>query len=227
MKAHIKRHAMPKTWNIKRKKIRFVVRPFPGGKFNFGIPLLVIFRDILKKAKNAKEVKSILLNNEIYVDGVRRKDPKFFVGLMDVISIPSTNEYFRMLINKKNELELLAITKDEANLLLCKIVNKSLVKGKCQLNLHNGRNILVDKTNDYKVGDSVLLNKNKIEKHIKLEKGSLVYLIGGKHIGMVATASDVKDNIWKCKIGTKLFDAIKDHLFVVGKEKPAISLLSY
>jgi len=225
MKAHIKRQAMPKTWDIKRKKIRFVARPFPGGKFNFGVPLVVILRDILHKGKTSKEVKSILLNNEVFVNGVKRKEIKFFVGLMDVLSIPSSKEYFRVLVNKKSEIEILSITKEESEKLLCKIINKSLVKGKCQLNLHNGRNILIDQKGEYNVGDSVLLIKNQIKECIKLEKDSLAYLIGGKHIGRIVAINDIKDKIIKCGIKDDVFDVVKNHIFVVGKEKPLISLL--
>ncbi len=225
MKAHIKRQAIPITWDIKRKKVRFVARPLPGGSFNFSVPLVVVFRDILKKAKTSKEVKTILLNNEIFVNGARVKEIKHLIGLMDVISIPSTDEHFRVLVNKKNRLELVPIAKDESEHLLCKIVKKSLVKGKGQLNLHNGRNVLVDNIKDYKVGDSVLLVNNAIKEHIKLEKGCQAYLIGGKHIGRIAKINDVKEGAFNCVSDKESWDVIKKHVFVVGKDKAAISLL--
>jgi len=96
MKAHMKRHAMPNTWKIKRKKVRFVMKPFPGSNFRFGIPVVVALRDMLNKGKSAKEVKTLLLNNEVMVNGKRVKEIKHLIGLMDVLSIPKINEYFRL-----------------------------------------------------------------------------------------------------------------------------------
>lgn len=224
MKAHLKRSVIPKQWKIKRKKTRFSIRPLPRGKFKLGVPLVIVFRDLLKKAKSSKEVKSILLNNEINVDGVRRKEIKFLAGLMDSLAIPSIKEYFRVLLNKNNQIELLPISKEEASLKLCKIVGKNFVKGKQQINLHDGRSLLDE--GKYKTGDSLLLGipKQEIKEHIKLEKGCRVYLIGGKRAGSFGKVEDIKDNKIYCKIDKIIFDIDKKNIFVVGKEKGVIKL---
>ena len=51
----------------------------------------------------------------------------------------------------------------------------------------------------------------------------LLLLIGGKHSGMVATMDEMsqKKVIIKTSKNQK-FETLKEHIFVVGKEKPAL-----
>ncbi len=225
MKAHLKRTVVPTSWKIKRKGLTFVVRALPRGKFNFGVPLVVLFRDLLKKAKTSKEVKSILNSKEILIDGRRRKESKFLAGLMDTVSIPSTAEQFRILIDKKGRLTVVPIVKEEAGVKLCKIVKKGMVKGKVQIGLHDGRSIIVEK-DGYKTGDSLLITvpDQTIKEHLKLEKGVLVYLIGGKYIGNIGTIDKLEKGGIIAKIGAENVEVKKEYIFVVGKGKAAISL---
>ena len=52
---HLKRQNTPKSWPIHRKGTKYIVRP----QFNprKGVPILILLRDMLKVAKNRKEVK--------------------------------------------------------------------------------------------------------------------------------------------------------------------------
>lgn len=225
-KGHLKRLYAPKSWQIKRKGIKFVSRPNPGPhSFRLSMPLNLIIRDLLKYAKSTKEVKRILQNKNIIIDGIRRKDHRLPVGFMDSIEFKETSNYFRVVLNKKGKIALIKIEKNEANLKLCKINGKSKVKGKTQLNLHDGKNILLDK-DLYKVGDSVLITvpKQEIKQHLKLEKGAFIYLIGGKRIGEVGIAEDIIENKIKYKKDSDVFETLKKYAFVIGKEKPAIKV---
>jgi small subunit ribosomal protein S4e len=223
---HLSRLAMPKTWQIKRKGIKYISRPLPGThSMDRSMPLNLVFKHLLNYARTNKEVKHILNNQEIFVDGVRRKDPRFAIGVMDVLSIPKLKKYFRVLLTQKGKLRLLAIEEKEANIKLCRIKNKSPVKKKIQLNLGDGRNILVEK-DEYKVRDTAVIGvpSQKIKEVLKLEKGNLVYLIGGKHIGEVGAIEDVKKERLIYKRGKKLFETSLNFAFVVGKEKPVVLL---
>jgi len=223
--SHLKRLCMPKTWEIKRKGIKFVVKSNPGPhSLKLSIPVTLIFRDLLGYATNLREVNYILLNNDVLVDGVRRKENRFPVGIFDTIGIKGTKEFFRVVFDKK-KLALLKIEEKEANLKPCKITGKKRIGKKTQLNLYDGRNLLVDK-DDYKVGDTIVLElpKNNIKSHLKFEKGNLIYLIGGKHIGMSGTIQDmIKDKV-KYKSGEGVFETLKKYAFVVGKDKPLVSI---
>ncbi|MDO8740378.1 MAG: 30S ribosomal protein S4e [Candidatus Woesearchaeota archaeon] len=225
MKKHLKRLAAPKSWPIKRKGTKFITRPLAGAhSLELGTPLTIILKDILGIAKNNKEVKHILNSKEILVDGKRRKEPRFLVGLMDVLSIPETKENFRVLLDKKGRLRLAKISEDEAKIKLSKIINKTIMcGGKMQLNLGDGRNVLVEK-NDYKSNDVLVLNlpDQKIISALKFEKGASAYTTGGKHTAELAVIEEIKGDTIALNSKGKKFEAKKEHCFVVGKEKQLI-----
>ncbi len=191
---HLSRLAAPKTWKIKRKGIKWISRPLPGThSIDRSIPLNLVFINLLNYARTNKEVKHILNNQEIFVDGVRRKNPRFAIGVMDVLAIPKLEQYFRVLLTRKGKLRLLPIEEKEANLKLCRIKNKRAIKNKIQLNLGDGRNILTEK-DEFKVRDTVVIEvpSQKIKEVLKLEKGNLVYLTRGKHVGDVGIVEAIK-----------------------------------
>lgn len=225
MKNHLKRISMPKSWIAEEKKgLVWITRPKPGAhSFNMGVPLVVVLRDMIKYAKNTREVRNILFYKDVLVDGKKRRDHKFIVGFMDVISIPELKENYRMILDKKGKINIIKI--DDSKIKLCKIVGKSHVKKKVQLNLFDGKNILVDK-DVYKVNETVVLElpEQKIKEQLKFEKGASIYLIGGKRIGQVGSVADIKDNVVSIKTKESSFNVSKEHCFVIGKEKPVIKL---
>lgn len=224
----MKRYAAPKFWPIERKTKKFVITPRPGAHpKSRSIPLGVVLRDMLHYAQTRKEVKEILNKDIVKVDGRIRKDHRFPVGLMDVISIGE--EDYRVLPSKKG-LYLKSINKEEARIKLSLIKNKKCVKGKVQLNLHDGKNILVEK-DDYKTGDVLLIDFERgIKEILKLEKGTTALITGGHNIGAVGNIADViitkspQPNQVSVVLGKKIVVVPKDYVFVVGKEKPVIEL---
>jgi len=226
-KNHLKRIAMPKTWPLERKKTVFVTRPNPGGhKIEHSIALNIVLKNMTKSAKTTAEVKSILHNKNILVDGRRRREIKLPVGLFDVISLPDIDEHYRMVFSDKGKLTVVPIKQIEINRKPCKIVDKTLIKkGQVQLNLSDGRNIIVKK-DTFKAGDTVIMSvpKQEIQEHIKLEKGVLVYLTGGKNRGANGTVEEFDNNIIKVKAGKQIFETLKEYAFVIGKEKPAVTI---
>jgi len=230
MSRHLKRHFAPKTWKIKRKGIKYVTKPSPGAhKKEASLPLNVILRDILGYANSNREVKYILEKKNVGIDGVRRRDHRFPVGLLDVLSLDDTNEYFRVILDKKGKIGLIGIKKEESKLKLCKIIGKNMIKGKTQLNLHDGKNILLQGGN-YKVGDSILLKlgkKYEIKEKIGFDKNVLVFLTGGRHIGEIGKVQDIIGNrvLYETEKGG-IIETSKDDVFPVGKDKPLIKLTS-
>ena len=140
----IKRMAAPKWWPIKRKENKFVISSRGSHEKDFSLPLLILIRDVLKIAETNREAKRIIKNGDVLVDKRKRKDPKFGLGLFDVIEIPAMKKAWRVV--PKNGLSFVEIPENEANLKICKIVDKKTLKGnKNQLNLNDGRNLLTDK----------------------------------------------------------------------------------
>jgi len=174
---HLKRQSIPKDWPIHRKGTKYIVTP------NFkGLPILIILRDILKLAKNRKEVKRALHMENILLNGKVMKDEKNSALLFDVITNVPAKENYRIELSDKGKFKVEKVS--EAGKKVAKIMNKKTLKGKkTQLNLSDGRNILSEiKCN---MGDSVLISfkDNKIEKCLELKEKSKVIVVAGKHAG--------------------------------------------
>lgn len=230
---HLKRFKAPKMWPIDTKEDTWTTKTSAGPHaLDASIPLVMVLRDILGLADNAREAKIILNNNEVLVDGTPRKDHRFPVGFMDVVSIPKINKYFRVLQDNKGRLVLHEIEEKDSTFKLVNIDNKTTIKGgKTQLNLHDGRNVITD--DDYKTGDVLLLNipDQKVSDSIKFEEGSLGLITGGKHIGEVGKIVQInvtqssKSNTVLIETEEGSFLTLARYVFVIGTDKPVISLL--
>ncbi|MBN1386756.1 30S ribosomal protein S4e [Candidatus Woesearchaeota archaeon] len=229
VKNHLKTLAAPKTWAIKRKSQVFLVRPAPGAHpKDECLPLRIIMADILKYGRTSKEIKYIINNRNVLIDGMRRKSLKFNVGVMDTVQVPDLNEYYRVIFNKKGKIDLVAIGKDEADMKICKIINKSMVSGRTQLNLDDGKNILADKgaKGSYGVGDSLLLHlpDQKILELLKLEKGAAVYLKKGKYAGQTGVVEGIKEDTINIRSEAGSIQTLKAYALVIGKDKPLLTV---
>jgi len=232
---HMKRLLAPKFWRVPVKQKKWVVKPRPGPHKKLeSIPLLIIVRNVLKLVDNASDAKKIIKAKEIFVDGKPRRDQKYPVGLFDVIEIPKLNKQYRVVPSKAG-LDLIETSKQEAKTKLCKIKRKTMnKKGVLQLNLHDSKNILVDKKTktDFKTGDSLLveLPSQKIIEHLKRDKGMLAMITRGQNRGTIAKIKEImitrtrEQNKIICETKGKEFEAIADYVFVVGKTKPEIKV---
>tara|TARA_Y100000310_G_scaffold310852_1_gene356555 strand:+ start:9221 stop:9928 length:708 start_codon:yes stop_codon:yes gene_type:complete len=227
MKSHLKRLPSPKSWNIKRKGIKYITRPFPGGHpFKNSISINTFMKVMIKKAKTTKEVKKILYNSNILVDGTRVKEVKFLLGLMDTVSLVEAKKYYRIILNEKGQLDAIEITEKESTIKPCQLTGKTnLKKGKIQLHCSDGRNITIDK-DTYKVQDSVLISlpKQEIKEHFSFDKNSFVFFVNGKYVGKTAIIDDIKEDKIICKINNERIETLKKFAFIIGKEKSAITL---
>ena len=217
MTNHLKRIAAPKTWNINRKDRTFIIKPNAGGHaLQSGLALTVIVRDLLKLANTASEVKKILNNKPVLVNGKRRKDYRYVVGLFDIVSFVDLEKYFKLTKDKKGRLDLVNISKEEAELKFSKIMGKTkLPGGKLQYNLHDGINIICDK--EAKVGDTLILSLPKLEvkKVLPLKPGAEVLLANGKHSGVVGQLKEIKGNEVVCQVNKETIETAKKYLFVI------------
>ncbi|ADC46715.1 ribosomal protein S4e Rps4e [Methanobrevibacter ruminantium M1] len=232
---HLKRYNAPKTWPIHPKEDTWTVKPAPGTHaINDSLPLLVIIRDILGIADNSREAKRLINTGNVLIDGRAKKDYKFPVGFMDILSIPKTGENYRILLDTKGRLTLHPISAEDAEFKLAKIVNKSTIKGgKTQLNLHDGRNVIVEEDN-YSAYDVVCLNipEQEIKENFEFGEDVVVLVTGGKHTGelgkiqeVIVDQSSKANTVIIEKANKDTFLTLKDYAFVIGKDEPAIDLL--
>ena len=186
--------------------------------------MVVLLRDYLNIAKTAKECRNILNRELVKVNNEVVKDARFSVGIMDVIEM--LKDKYIMLPTKKGIFPV--ETKDSTK--LSRIDDKKTIKGgKTQLNLHDGRNLQIKK-DDYATGDVIVHEQSKIKNHLPLKKGSLVLITGGKNIGKVGSVKEVnKTNDFRkttviVKVDGNDLPIPKNYVFVVGEDKPVISL---
>lgn len=230
MSKSMKRLTAPRSWPVPRKLSYWITKPSPGPHpIERSMPVLTVVRDMLKLCDTGREAKRIIGNKEILIDGRPVREHKFPVGLMDVISIPKIDENYRMLLDRRGKFRLVKLTEDEAGWKLCRIENKTTVKGgRTQLNLHDGRNILVD-VDEYRTGDVLKIEvpSQKILETYKLAKGNIAMIISGSHAGEVAHIESYEvtrspsPNLVKFREG---ITTIKDNVFVIGATTPVIKL---
>jgi len=226
VKRHLKRINAPKTWKIQRKGIKFTTKSNPGGMSkSLTMPVANVLKYELKLANSVKEVKHLIFEGLIFVNGKKVTDYRHPLCFTDVISIPTIDKYFRLIIDTNGILRLLPVTKEESALKITKIIGKTFVKGKMQLNMIDGRNVFFDK-HHYKVKDSLLLTMPEqiVKEHLSFEKGALVLLYQGKHIGKVGKISDVKKDSIIIKTNDEEFETKTDYALVLGKDHPLLKM---
>ena len=228
------RIAAPKKVPVLRRIAHYLVKSQPGPHpFKESVPLLVALRDILGMTRNKHETKTILEKRKVLVDGKARTKIRFPVGLMDVVSFPDAKKHYRVLFGTDGKIRLKEIVEKNSEIKLCKISNKSKIKGgKIQLNLHDGRNLIVEKDN-YNTGDTLIISipTQEIKKHLPNKKGVKVYITDGKHIGETATVTDVHpmagsypDRVVLQPEQGDEFETLNKYVFVIGKDKPEIEV---
>lgn len=242
-KKHLKRKPAPKFWPIHRKEAVWTVKPKPGPHpLSRCIPLALVVRNILKLAKTRKEAKTIISQGKIKVNGKVQQEELFPVGLMDVISIPEIEKTYRILPSEK-ELFLHSIGSDEAEFKLCRIEDKTVVRGgHIQLNTHDGTSRLIRVENPkkpeedvYETLDTLKLSipEQEVAGHIKLTLGASAILVGGKNIGKYGKIAAIEEKpnqkrrdllvTIEDKSGNR-FQTTLNFIFVIGDTEPSISL---
>ncbi|UJG42429.1 MAG: 30S ribosomal protein S4e [Candidatus Heimdallarchaeum endolithica] len=235
-KKHLKRLVVSEHYPIHKKEYTFSVRPSPGPHAaDVCIPTAIILRDLLKYARNISEVKKIIYERNVLVDGRVRLNRKYPVGFMDVFSLPKINEHYRMLYKPKIGLRLVPIDEEKAKVKFCQIVNKTTLKGgKTQLNLHDGRNIILSE-DDYKIAAEytthatvkISIPEQKILDKFDLEVGNYGLIISGRGMGQhgiienISThgTSKTKTATIRTTSGTTI-ETLYRYIFVIGKDTP-------
>ncbi len=239
MSRHLKTYPAPKFWPIRIKEREFTVKPSAGPHpLVRSIPLGIVIRDMLRYAETISEVKKVLSEGKVLVDGKARKDHKFPVGLMDVVTLVPTNEHYRVMPDKVNKLTLVRIAPEEAAFKLARIASKRILKGsRVQLCLHDGRSVSV-KVDDpfnmelgYRTFDTVKISipQGEILEAIPLETGAFVSITGGTNIGKYGTLLETPEKrdpnqLAAVRIGETESTVTLKYLFPVGKESPVISI---
>jgi len=231
MSNHLKRLVAPGSWHIPKKVQKFVMKTAPGPHNAGALPVGVWLREHIGLAQNASEVRKILYQRDIIVNGRACRNPQMGLGVFDIVSIPKLAKHYRIQLDKRGNLIAVDISAASAKTRLCKIRNKTTVRGgRVQLNLAFGANVLADNT--YRAKDSIVVTlgtdgeeRFRIVDHFPFEEGNVAMVVGGKHSGKVAriveiarTASSVPNRVILVDDSTdERFETIEEYIFMVGR----------
>ncbi|KAJ8314595.1 hypothetical protein KUTeg_006745 [Tegillarca granosa] len=214
---HMKRLTAPKSWMLDKLGGIFAPRPSTGPhKLRESLPMIVFLRNRLKYALTYDEVKKIVNQRLIKVDGKVRTDKDYPAGFMDVITIEKTAENFRLLYDVKGRFTIHRIKPEEAKYKLCRVRRVGVAsKGVPMITTHDGRTIRYPDPL-VKVNDSVMVDiaSGKMKEFIKFDSGNLCMITGGHNLGRVGVIQHRERH-----------PGSLSYVFVIGKgNKPWISL---
>ena len=225
--------AAPTARTLKRKHKNWTVRGRPGPHDKeTSVPLSVILRDLVQCVGNIKEAKLALHQRKVKINGLVRKNKAFPVGLFDLIDLEARKERFRIVFDDKGRLKLVTVKPTDKLTKISKVVGKNAIRGGLiQLTLNDGR-VLQEKKTDLNPGDSVKISlpDAKVLEKIRLEKGKLVYLIAGRHVGGQAVIKEIfpgtmkRERLITLVEGDRQFQTTEKNLIVVGADKPLVEL---
>jgi len=217
---------------------KYSTRPSTGPhKLRECIPLSVLLRNRLRYALTRADATKIVKDKEglIKIDGKIRRDPRYPLGMMDVVTIEKTGEFFRILYDVKGRYQAHKIDAKEASFKLCKVKSKAMGANKIPyIVTHDGRTLRFPHP-DIKKNDTIKLNlqTGEVDSLIKFENGAAVMIHGGNNIGRVGILQHVEKhpggfNIAHVKDSRgQAFATREGNIFVIGEgKKPIISLLA-
>merc|ERR1711862_153259 len=231
----LKRLTAPKSWMLDKTGGTFAPKSSAGPHKSRDSFLMTLFlRNRLRYALSYQEVKKIVKQRLIKVDGKIRTDNTFPTGFMDVVSIERTNENFRILYDVKGRFIVHRIKPEEARYKLCRVRKTATgPKNVPYIVTHDGRTIRYPDPLA-KVNDTVQVDiaSGKMKEFIKFDTGNLVMITGGHNLGRVGTITQrerhpgsfdivhVKDALGHT-FATRL-----QYVFVIGKtaNNPLVSI---
>lgn len=191
---HQIRQAVTTKLPIPRKGTTYVARAL--NHHRNAVPVLIAVRDMLRLAQNAREVKRMIRQQLLKINGRVVRDPRESIKLFNLFE---ADKRYRLTLLPTGKFALKEIGQEDR---LGKVIGKRLLKeGKVQLNLHDGTNVLTLKRS-IAVGDSVYLNgESTITGHVPLEKGREVFVIVGKHQGKVGKIASIEQRAVRVSYG--------------------------
>jgi small subunit ribosomal protein S4e len=241
--ARLKRKPAPAFWPIHRKELPWIVKPASGShSLQKCMPLTMVLRDVLGVSQTRKEGKIILTQGKVIVNGKVYKKDDIPIGLMDVIALPDSDKYYRVMPSHKG-LYLAPISKDESNTSLLRVENKSTVHNGVQIALHDGSVILVkvaDPKNPvevtYETFDvlKVTYPEKTVTQTLKTKEGNIAVITGGKNIGKLGKIVEIEKTEAKKRRQALVmiedaqgqrYQTILDFVFSVGEAAPLVNTL--
>jgi len=247
-KHHLKRLNAPKHWMLSKLGGVWAPRPSQGPhKLRESLPLSLVLRNRLRYALTRREVMIIVMRRQVQIDGKVRTDLNYPAGFMDVISIPKTDEQFRLLYDTKGRFVLHRIAKEEAGFKLLRV--QRVARGSKAtigrnpfhtgqagaipyLTTHDGRTVRFADPAVH-VNDTIKFDiaTGKQVGHLKFDVGALAMITRGHNIGRVGTVVSVERHPGSFDIvhlkdkRNQVYATRMTNVFIIGEaDKPWVSL---
>jgi len=247
-KHHLKRLNAPKHWMLDTLGGAWAPRSSQGPhKLRESLPLSLVLRNRLRYALTRREVLIIVMRRQVQIDGKIRTDINYPAGFQDVITIPKTDEQFRLLYDTKGRFVLHRITKEEAQYKLLRVVrvargSKATIgrnpfhAGQAgvipYLTTHDGRTIRFADPS-VKVNDTIKfdISTGKQVDHLRFDVGQLAMITRGHNIGRVGSVVSIERHPGSFDIvhlkdkRQHVFATRLQNVFIIGESnKPWVSL---
>jgi len=189
---HIKRHAVSTKVPLTRKGTKYIA--LASSHKDNSVPVLIAVRDMLKLAKTAKEVKEMIKEKVLKINGRVVSDYHESIKLFNIFE--AGKPYVLTILSTKR----FAFEPSKSQERLCKIIGKTQVsKDTFQINCHDGSNLVTK--DKIAMGDTLILDfSGKLKKHISLDKGKVVFIFSGKYTGKNAKVVSIEGQTATLKI---------------------------
>ncbi|MBX4211854.1 hypothetical protein KW787_00150 [Candidatus Pacearchaeota archaeon] len=192
---------------IPRKGTKYVARAIESVQNS--VPVVIAVRDMLKLARTAKEVREMIKEKLLKINGRTVYDYRESIKLFHIFEAGKSYQLTLLTTGK------FAFEETKSHERLCKVVGKKLVsKGKVQLHLHDGSTLI--SPGNVKVGDSFYIDfAGKIKKHVSLEKGKSAFVFSGRYKGMKGKIEGVKDHVVSIKFDDSVAELEQNRMAVL------------
>jgi small subunit ribosomal protein S4e len=229
----VKRQSAPSFWKVRRKHGQFVVRAKPGPhRKSICYPLGILIRDVLRVTQSMDEVKRMLNDGKVSVDGVVRRSIGWPVGLMDIIELIPLSQAFRLVPKNRNLLVPVLLSKQtEKNLKILRVTLRKTIKGKkTQYGFHDGKTLIANE--QYSVGDSCLfdLSNKEVKSYMKLRSGSIVLVTKGENAGAIGKIEEIREGLFSLpkravvSFGDRSVELPVQMAMLIGDQEPIIQV---
>lgn len=220
---HLKGLAAPPYLAVHRKEQSYVAKANPGRhNLQRSIPLTIVLKK-LTLADTSSEASKIIKNGLVLINNKVIREPKYPIGLNDVIELKELKKSYQIGINDHAQVSFEEMKKVDYDSHVYKVVGKyKTAKGKIMVRLHDGSTSVAK--NDVHVNDSVIVDaKGAIKKTLALNVGAECLIIDGVHVGKNGKISSMKKGtmnisssaVIKPKSGDE-FETIINNIMVTG-----------
>ena len=235
---HLKRIHAPKSWLLSKVGGIWATKPSQGPhKLRECIPLNYLLRNKLRVALNGTEAKLIVKSKEgnISINGRVRTDPKFPVGIMDIVTINKTGTNYRVNFDVKGRWRLVKISKEDAKYKLCKVTRRSMGPKRIPfITTADGRTIRYPNPH-IKEHDSIKINieTGEIIEYYKYKIGAPVLIVGGNNIGRAGFIEKIEKHpgsyeiVYIKDLKDSVFSTRLTNIFITGDQRPEIPVEKY